>query len=90
MNITEQQLQDLYELAVSAECDDSSVDRDFALAYKIGNLGGHGAVIRKLIDMVRAERKEFAGNFMLIDDYYLAVPDKYAESPDVIKLYKAP
>jgi len=61
---SEQQIQDLYELAVSAECEGESPDGmsgegDFALLCLIYDMGGNGCVIRKLIDMARAQlRKE--------------------------------
>jgi hypothetical protein len=59
---SEQQIQELYDLAVSAECEEKTPDglsgeNDFALLCKLDDMGGNGHVIRKLIDLARANRE---------------------------------
>ncbi|MGO3395607.1 MAG: hypothetical protein ACTINL_03815 [Serratia proteamaculans] len=56
--LTTEQLQDIYEAAVHAESVGDDQDAGFELLCKLEDVGGTGATIRKLIDMVRAANRE--------------------------------
>jgi hypothetical protein len=51
-------MQEIYEAAVHAEATGDDQDASFELLCKLEDVGGTGATIRKLIDMVRAHNRE--------------------------------
>jgi hypothetical protein len=56
--LTAQAMQEIYEAAVHAEATGDDQDASFELLCKLEDIGGTGATIRKLIDMVRAANRE--------------------------------
>jgi hypothetical protein len=56
--LTAQAMQEIYEAAVHAEATGDDQDACFELLCKLEDIGGTGATIRKLIDMVRADNRE--------------------------------
>ncbi|MBN5283334.1 hypothetical protein [Serratia ureilytica] len=58
MTLTTEQIQDIYEAAVHVEAVGDDQDAGFELLCKLDDVGGTGAAIRKLIDMLRAANRE--------------------------------
>lgn len=56
--LTTDTMQEIYEAAVHAEAVGDEQDACFELLCKLEDIGGTGATIRKLIDMVRAANQE--------------------------------
>lgn len=52
--LTTEAMQEIYEAAVHVEAVGDDQDAGFELLCKLEDVGGTGATIRKLIDMVRA------------------------------------
>lgn len=61
MTLTTEQIQDIYEAAVHVEAVGDDQDAGFELLCKLDEVGGTGATIRKLIDMLRAANRGAAG-----------------------------
>jgi len=57
MTLTTEQIQDIYEAAVHVEAVGDDQDTGFELLCKLDDVGGTGATIRKLIDMLRAANR---------------------------------
>lgn len=56
--LTTEAMQEIYEAAVHEEATGGDQDAGFELLCKLEDVGGTGATIRKLIDMVRAANRE--------------------------------
>ncbi|CAI2406702.1 hypothetical protein [Serratia liquefaciens] len=56
--LTTEAMQEIYEAAVHSEATGDDQDAHFELLCKLEDVGGTGATIRKLIDMVRAANRE--------------------------------
>jgi hypothetical protein len=57
MTLTTEAMQEIYEAAVHVEAAGDDQDAGFELLCKLEDVGGTGATIRKLIDMVRAANR---------------------------------
>lgn len=56
--LTTEAMQEIYDAAVHSEATGDDQDAHFELLCKLEDVGGTGATIRKLIDMVRAANRE--------------------------------
>lgn len=56
--LTTEAMQEIYEAAVHSESTGDDQDAHFELLCKLEDVGGTGATIRKLIDMVRAANRD--------------------------------
>lgn len=66
--LTTEQIQDIYEAAVHVEAVGDDQDAGFELLCKLDDVGGPGATIRKLIDMLRAANREAQPVIVVGDD----------------------
>jgi transcription antitermination factor NusA-like protein len=60
--LTTEAMQEIYEAAVHVEAVGDDQDACFELLCKLEDVGGTGATIRKLIDMVRAATREVSND----------------------------
>lgn len=58
--LTTEAMQEIYEAAVHSEATGDDQDAHFELLCRLEDVGGTGATIRTLIDMVRAANREDA------------------------------
>ncbi|EKF63544.1 hypothetical protein B194_3610 [Serratia plymuthica A30] len=93
--LTPEKLQEIYEAAVHEEATGGDQDAGFELLCKLEDIGGIGATIRKLIDMVRAAIREAQPVAWRHDDgpitQYKSVADKWMSNGwAVTPLYTTP
>lgn len=68
--LTTEAMQEIYEAAVHSEATGDDQDAHFELLCKLEDVGGTGATIRKLIDMVRAAMLSGGFNGLHHPDYH--------------------